>query len=143
MYIFFNHACADSKHSKGLNNTDESHSVKEAKFTSPFDVKTSTGKSYHISLDRIGSSIMDISVSPQGFKNTNEVFQLKDSDPLDQVFVEDLDNNGFDELYLITRSAGSGSYATIFGWASNQDLSVTPIYIRQIEEKDLKQNGLF
>jgi hypothetical protein len=35
--------------------------------------------------------------------------------PLENVLIADLDQNGFEELYLITRSVGSGSYANIYG----------------------------
>ena len=103
--------------------------------------KTSTGKSISIIKDRISSSLNDLNIVAHDFENTKDTFKIKDCDPFKQAWIEDLDQNGFDELYLITVSAGSGSYATIYGYASNQDLSLTPIYIPEISEKDLLPNG--
>jgi len=54
--------------------------------------------------------------------------------------VADINSDGFDELYLITQSTGSGTYGTIYGFTSNNDKSITPIYIPKISEKDLKGN---
>lgn len=105
--------------------------------------KTSTGKSISIITDRKSSSLNDLNIVAHDFANTKDTFKIQDCDPLKQAWIEDLDQNGFDELYLITASVGSGSYATIYGYASNQDLSMTPIYIPEISESDLLPNGDF
>jgi hypothetical protein len=62
--------------------------------------------------------------------------KMEESDPFDYALVADINNDGFDELYIITRSAGSGSYAKIYGFASNKDKSVTPIYIPELSDDD-------
>lgn len=141
--LFFIQGCADSKNKNESDQSNGSLKVQEDKSNSSFDVETSSDKTYHIRLEPNGSSIMDIYVRPQGFENTSEEFKIMDADPLDKFFIEDLDKDGFDELYLITRSVGSGSYAKIFGWASNRDLSSTPIYIRPLHDNDLKPGAEF
>lgn len=76
----------------------------------------------------LGASLSDLHLRSRGFENElDEV--VKDCDPLEQVFVTDLDNNGYDEFYLITRSVGSGSYGNVIGYASNHDKSLSPIYL--------------
>lgn len=61
---------------------------------------------------------------------------IEEGDPLDNTFMADIDKNGFEELYLITRSAGSGSYAQIYGFASNNDKSISPIYVPELSDDD-------
>jgi heat shock protein HslJ len=63
-----------------------------------------------------------------------EVFQ--DRDPISDVFTADLDGNGFDEIYIITTAAGSGSYGTILGFASNKDKSLSMIHFPDVREGD-------
>ncbi len=106
-------------------------------------VKTSTEKSIELITDKKSNGLNDLKIVPLDFINTKDTFHLKDSDPLLHTWIKDLDSNGFDELYLITISSGSGSYATIYGFASNQDLSMTPIYVPEISEKDLLPEGVY
>lgn len=105
--------------------------------------KTSTGKSIELISDKKSNGLNDLMIVPLDFINTKDTFHLKDSDPLLHAWIKDLDGNGFDELFLITTSSGSGSYATIYGFASNQDLSITPIYVPEISEKDLVPEGVY
>lgn len=105
--------------------------------------KTSTGKSIALITEQKSSSINDIKIIANDFSNTKDTLIIEGADPLQDAWVKDLDQNGYDELYLITTSTGSGSYATIYGFASNKDLSLTPIYIADISENDLQPEGNF
>ena len=111
--------------------------------TAPSIFKTSTGKSIRLIPQQKSSSLFDIKIIPMDFQNSADTITLTDTDPLQHVWVKDLDGNGYDELYLITSAAGSGSYGTIYGFASNQDLSMTPVYVPEISEKDLLADGDF
>ena len=67
-----------------------------------------------------GQSLSTLEVTSKGFEHElSEAFE--DSDPVADVLVADLDGNGFDEIYVITRSAGSGSYGDVLAFASNRD----------------------
>ena len=109
----------------------------------PTILKTSTGKSIKLITNQKSSSLNDLKIVALDFANTKDTFKIEDCDPLQHTWIKDLDGNGYDELYLITTSAGSGSYATIYGFASNQDLSMTPIYVTEISEKDLLPEGAY
>jgi hypothetical protein len=100
------------------------------------EYKTRSGKSLLIEEGHpVGQSLSDISLRSTGFEhNLSEV--LKDRDPIVSVHVADLDNNGFDEFYIITVSRGSGSYGTVIGFASNRDKSLSMIYFPDIQEGD-------
>jgi len=54
-------------------------------------------------------------VETRGFSEANGVVDLGEMDPVEKVFLADLDRDGFEELYLVTRCAGSGSYAAFGG----------------------------
>ena len=88
----------------------------------------------------VGQSLSDISIISSGFEhNLSEV--LKDRNPIKSVHVADLDNNGFDEFYIITISSGSGSYGNVIGFASNRDKSLSMIYVPEILEGDESFTG--
>lgn len=84
---------------------------------------THTGKTFVITEDEISASLSNISVIGNGFGNFTTPVILGETDPLENAFIADLDADGFDELYLVTRSVGSGSYATLFAIASISDIS--------------------
>ena len=104
---------------------------------------TSTGKSIELIAYKKSNSLNDLKVIALDFSNTKDTFSITDSDPLQHAWIKDLDNNGYDEIYLITTSSGSGSYANIYGYASNQDLSISPIYVPEITENDLLPEGAY
>lgn len=104
---------------------------------------TSTGKSIELITYSKSSSINDFAVVAVDFPNSKDSLIIKDSDPFQEAVLKDLDANGYDELYIMTRSVGSGSYASIFGFASNQDLSLTSIYLPDISENDIQKGNPF
>ena len=107
----------------------------------PKEYKTKTGKTIIISETHpVGQSLSTIEVSTKDFEhNYPEIY--KDRGPISNVFVADLDGNGFDEIYIITTSAGSGSYGTVLGFASNKDKSLSMINFPEIQERDENFKG--
>lgn len=124
---------------KNISPTDSEHSdvFEKTIFT------TSTGKSIELITIQKNSSLNDFAVVTMDFPNSRDSLVIKDSDPFQEAVLKDLDGNGYDELYIVTKSVGSGSYASIFGFASNQDLSLTSIYIPEISENDIQKGKPF
>ncbi len=100
------------------------------------EFKTKSGKLFIITEEKPSASISKITVTPKGFTEVNTPIVMEESDPFDYALVADVNNDGFDELYIITRGAGSGSYANIYGFSSNKDKSVTSIYIPELTDDD-------
>ena len=100
------------------------------------EFKTKSGKVFNIKEEKPSASISKITVTTKGFTEVNEPLQLEESDPFDHAFVADINGDGFDELYIITRGVGSGSYANIYGFSSNKDKSVTQIYVPELSDDD-------
>jgi hypothetical protein len=107
----------------------------------PKEYKTKTGKTIIISETHpVGQSLSTIEITTKGFEHNFQAV-YEDKDPISDVFVADLDGNGFDEIYIITTSAGSGSYGTIMGFASNKDKSLSMINSPEIQKVDRNFEG--
>ena len=106
-------------------------------------LETKSGKSFQVSENFISASISNVSIQPKGFAEVNETIILEEIDPVSDIFKVDLDQNNYDELYIITKSTGSGSYATIYGYASNNDKSISPINVPNIAQSDLAPDAIF
>jgi hypothetical protein len=102
---------------------------------------TKTGKAIIVSETHpVGQSLSTIEITTRGFEHEyQEVYP--DRNPISDVFVADLDGNGFDEIYIVTRSAGSGSYGAVLGFASNKDKSLSMINFPEIKERDENLEG--
>ena len=88
----------------------------------------------------VGMSLSNVVIQSKGLEHElNDT--LRDVDPIAEVFITDLDHNGFDEIYIITQSVGSGSYAKVISYASNKDKSMTPVFMREAEKPDENYSG--
>ncbi len=106
------------------------------------EYKTNTGKIVTVSESHPqGQSLSNISVAFSG--DPASEMKFTDKDPINKVLVGDLDANGFDEIYIITTAAGSGSYGNIIGISSNKDKSLSLITVPSVEEKDMIKGGTF
>ncbi len=102
---------------------------------------TRTGKTIVVTETHpVGQSLSTIVIHTEGFEHDRpETYE--DRDPISEVFLADLDGNGFEEIYIITTSQGSGSYGFVLGFASNRDKSLSIIHFPEIEEGDVAFEG--
>ncbi len=106
------------------------------------EYKTKTGKIITVAESHPqGQSLSNISVAFAG--DAASEMKFTDVDPINKVLVGDLDGNGFDEIYIITIAAGSGSYGNVIGVGSNSDKSLSLVFMPPVEEKDLGKGGKF
>jgi hypothetical protein len=105
------------------------------------EFKTRTGKIMMVSENKLSASVSVLSVSSVNFKVPQKAFESGDVDPLENVLTGDLNKDGFDELYLITCSAGSGSACRIYGFSSIRDSILIPINIPELGRDDFTENG--
>ena len=102
---------------------------------------TRSGKSVSVTESHPnGQSLSNILVESKRFAhNFSENFE--NHDPIQKVLVGDLDENGFDEFYIVTVSSGSGSYGDVLAFASNKDKSLSLIHFPDIQEGDERFTG--
>ena len=105
------------------------------------EFKTKTGKTIMISETHpVGQSLSTIKISTKDFEyNYSGIY--KDRDPITDNFLSDLDGKGFDEIYIIITSPGSGSYGTVLGFVSNKDKSLSMINFPEVQEGDIHFKG--
>ncbi len=138
VFILVISGCNNSN-KKALTSTEKSN---EKIFTK--ELKTNSGKIFILTEDKsLGASISKVKLETQSFEKGNNTFDLGEIDPVENVFLADLDNNGFEEFYFTTRSAGSGSYSKIYGFASNNDKSVSPVNVPELSSDSRKSGGIF
>jgi len=113
------------------NSSEESKPYSEAIVTR---IKFNFKQSFEIREIKKGTSISDILISGIGFQNNSSKIKFENSDPIEQFYISDLNNDGFEELYIITRSVGSGSYANIIGVASVNGKSYKNIYVPDFDD---------
>jgi len=104
---------------------------------------TKSGKVFLINVNKSSESLADIIVTGKGFVFKNDTVKFRETNPFEKAFVADIDGNGFEDLFIITRSAGSGSQGEILGVASNNDKSYSIISVEEIKKADMKSGKMF
>lgn len=148
-------ACGQSGNESSEKTTDTSTTAAASEQTNPEaapaestpqpsvkEITLSTGKKIMIEETHpAGASISNIKVWFADNKGSEMVYN--NVDPIYKVLTGDLDANKFDEIYIWTVSAGSGSYGKIIGLASLGDKSFAFVNMPELSEKDLAPGGNF
>ena len=95
-----------------------------------FDIKT-TGE----------GSLRQLTIIPQGLSGVNEVVNKEIDGMVVRAEVADLNKDGFAEVYVYVASAGSGSYGSLVAYSSNQNKSMTSIYLPELSDDKKASQG--
>jgi hypothetical protein len=94
------------------------------------------GISYIVREDKsLGASVSRITVIAKDSTHTDSL-NLGDKDPVETGMLADLDENNQDELYLVTKSAGSGTYAHISGFMRDEQNKLVAIEVPKVTPED-------
>ncbi|MBK8549913.1 MAG: hypothetical protein IPL53_02190 [Ignavibacteria bacterium] len=107
------------------------------------EMKTTTGKIFTIIETKPSYSVSNFIVTGAGFANSSDTIKFQNENPMTTAMLSDLDKNGFEELYILTKAAGSGSYMDIMAIASFNDKSFGEITVQEIADKDVEKGGMF
>lgn len=106
------------------------------------EYKTKTGKTFVVETSHPeGASLSNIKVSLKEVPGAEMKFD--NVDVVNKVMLADLDADGFDEIYITTTSAGSGSYGNLYGVSSLKDKSVSGVYMAPVENADMGKGKQF
>lgn len=134
LFIILLSACNSKKDTR--KKTEVASDYKEIKDTR---IKFNYYQSFEIKEIKKGKSISDIYVLGIGFQNSSNTIKFNDVYPFESFFIADIDCDGFEELYIITRSVGSGAYVKILGITSNKGKSYKNIYVPEYDNSlDIK-----
>ncbi|HSB94740.1 MAG TPA: hypothetical protein VLC28_16565, partial [Flavitalea sp.] len=90
----------------------------------------------------LGVSVSRITIIATDSTHTDSL-NLGDKDPVQAGMLADLDENGQDELYLVTTSVGSGSYAHISGFMRDEQNKLVAIEVPEVSPDDQARGRRF
>lgn len=103
--------------------------------------KTAGGKTIRLSETHPnGQSLTTLKVKGVDF-TSGAALTLEDIDPITGIKKTDVDGNGFDEIFIFTTSAGSGSYGNVHLIVSVGDSTLTRVSLPEPEKDDETFNG--
>jgi len=112
---------------------DNSHVPYHGEINTPFDkVLEQSGFSFHLKSAN-NSSLNKLTINTQGGEIKSAIEELETDGSIYGAEIDDLDNNGFPEIYIYVSSAGSGSYGSLIAYAVNNGKSISPIYLSPLE----------
>ena len=98
------------------------------------------GVSFLIQCSNQGS-INTLTITPSGLERKNEPIVIEVEGSVTNAEADDLDANGFPEIYIYIRGAGSGSYGALIAYACNQKKSLSPIFLPDLMEDKANSKG--
>ena len=98
------------------------------------------GISFEIEATNDGS-INQLTITPMGLSEDTAAVQTEIDGTVTGAEIDDLDANGYPEIYVYVTSAGSGSFGTIVAYAVNDGKTMTPIYLPPLEEDATNSKG--
>ena len=101
------------------------------------------GKKFVIVETKPAISVSNYTISGVGFRNSEDTIKYPLKDPMSTVFKADLDKNGYNEIYIITKASGPGYFLDILGVTSMEDNTFSEIIINKITEEDTKRDNMF
>jgi len=96
--------------------------------------------SFHIICSN-DSSLNNLTIIPAGLTIDNSIIKTEIDGTVTGAEIDDLDGDGFPELYIYINSAGSGSYGSLIAYSSNHNKTISPIYLPPLEEDQLNNKG--
>ncbi len=86
-------------------------------------------------------SVNTLTITPSGLEGANDPIVVTIMGTVTNAEVDDLDANGFPEVYVYVQSAGSGSHGSLVAYACNQKKSLTPIFLPELTEDKENSKG--
>lgn len=115
--------------------------AEEAAPAKGFDKKLSLqGLTFQVKCPNEGS-LNKLTITPTGLEGENKPIVVEVDGSVTGAEVEDLDANGFPEIYVYVTSAGSGSYGSLVAYAANQKKSLTEILLPDLGEDRVNSKG--
>lgn len=107
------------------------------------ELKTKTGKTVIISeAHPEGMSWSSVQITIIGYKPDESILAGK-MDPVKNAALADIDHDGFEEIYLFTQSAGSGSTGNFYAYDFDKKNKFVKLITPLIKEEDYQQGSPF
>lgn len=115
--------------------------AKEVDSAKGFDKKLSLqGLSFEVKCPNEGS-LNKLTITPTGLEGENKSIVVEVNGSVTGAEVEDLDADGFPEIYVYVSSGGSGSYGSLVAYAANKKKSLTEIFLPDLMDDKVNSKG--
>ena len=101
---------------------------------------TLQGISFHITCPNSGS-INQLTIKPSGLKIDNSIIEQEIDGTVSGAEIADINSDGSPEIYVYVTSAGSGSYGELVAYGSNNNKSISAIYLAPLIEDSRNSQG--
>jgi hypothetical protein len=130
-----------TKNDLDIDNINNIHSSTESKNFILFS-KNLEFKDYKFDVSTTGEgSIQQLTIQPYGLKEDNIKIEMEIDGSVTNAEIEDLDADGYPELLVYTKSAGSGSYGNVIGYSVNAEKSMSKITFPSVAENQKTNKG--
>ncbi len=108
---------------------------------SDFDkVLSLQGVSFHVTCPN-SSSINQLTISPSGLTIDNSIVKQKIEGIITGAEIADINSDGSPEIYVYVTSVESASYGELVAFSSNNNKSISGIYLAQLEYDSVNSQG--
>jgi hypothetical protein len=116
---------------------------KDTSVTVKKELTTKTGKKFVIIETKPSISVSNYSISGIGFGNPADTIKYSMKNPMTATFLTDLDEDGYDELFIVTKASGPGYFLDILGVTSLEDKTFGEIQVPETTYEDTEKNEKF
>ena len=98
------------------------------------------GISFHVTCPNSGS-INQLTIKPSGLKIDNSIIEQEIDGTVSGAEIADINSDGSPEIYVYVTSAGSGSYGDLVAYSSNNNKSISGIYLQPLADDAINSQG--
>jgi len=109
----------------------------------PVEYKLKNGKSFIVLQSPESVYLYDVYIIGVGFPDSKDTILFDEIEQIDTVIIADINNDGFEEMYIFTRGFSPGAYDHVFGITSDNDKSYKEVEFRLLKQDDIKEGGVF
>ncbi|MEA2115294.1 MAG: PliI family lysozyme inhibitor of I-type lysozyme [Thermodesulfobacteriota bacterium] len=96
--------------------------------------------SFQVTCPNAGS-INQLTITPSGLTIDNSIIEQKIEGTVSGAEIADLNSDGSPEIYVYVTSAGSGSYGDLVAYSSNNNKSISGIYLAPLTDDSINSKG--
>ena len=116
---------------------------KDTSVTVRKEFKTRSGRKLEVIESKPAISVSNNMITGQGFVNSADTIKYLYKNPMTTALLADLDKNGYEELYIITKASGPGYFLDVLGIASKEDNSFSEIKVENVMSDDMNKDKMF
>jgi hypothetical protein len=124
-------------------NTSKDSVKDDANKFPPTEYFLKDSKSFTILQSPESDYLVDVHVFGKGFSGSSDTIFFEEIENIDTVIIADINNDGYEELYIFTRGFFPGAYDHVFGITSDEDKSYKEINFSDVKPSDVIAGGVF